>query len=157
CSTRDCHDGQALSTQTQTELATPTGRYAASGAAVARGLDAHNQVTSDSDVHVSIGGNNYAPIQVIVESISHVVNVGVGSANSGTSMAAQGVAKGSTPQASAGVASTGISAADAFATQSPDVAATGADIRNDISQRASSAVHVTGDNRNPISVAIDWV
>jgi hypothetical protein len=138
CSAPDCHDVQPLSTQTQTGLATPTGRYAASGAAVARGLDAHNQVTSDTDVHVSIGGNNYAPIQVIVESISHVVNFGVGSAKSGTSMAAQG-------------------ASDAYPSQSPDVAATGADVRNDISQRSSSSIHVTGDNRNPISVAIDWV
>ena len=56
---------------------------AASGAAQAQGVVAQNNVKTNANVAVKVGGQNFAPITVIINSITQIFNWGAGSATSG--------------------------------------------------------------------------
>ena len=65
---------------------------ATTGAATAQGLEAQNGVTTSATANVRVGGNNYGAIQVVVDTITNIVNVGQAIAGSGTAGAQGGPA-----------------------------------------------------------------
>ncbi len=65
---------------------------ATTGAATAQGLEAQNGVTTSATANVRVGGNNYGAIQVVVDTVTNIVNVGQAIAGSGTAGAQGGQA-----------------------------------------------------------------
>ena len=124
---------------------------AASGAAQADGVVAQNNVQTNANVAVNVGGQNFAPITVIINSITQIFNWGAGSAKSGDA-----VSNGSTTGATtAGATTTGGTAASGSAQ------ATGAQVGNSVALGSSAKVHVAGDNlttrltHRPLDLAAD--
>jgi len=119
------------------------GAQAASGSASAQGLTAQNTVNTTANVAVRVGGQNFSPIQVILDSVTQIFNLGVASATSGDAVAGAG----------AGAAGGGGAAGQA--TRSGSAQAAGGQVLNTVSMGSSAAVRVTGDNYNPISIVMD--
>jgi len=119
------------------------GAQASSGSAAAQGLTAQNTVNTNANVSVNIGGQNFAPIQVIVESITNIFNWGLAAATSGDATAGSGAAPAGQTAAAGGTATSG------------SAQATGAQIQNTVDLHASGAVHVAGDNHNPINIVLN--
>ena len=108
--------------------AADSGVQATSGPSSAIGLAVQNTVTSNARVSVQVGGQNFAPIQVIVDSVARILNLGVAPPTTGDTT--EGPA--ATP-------------------------ATGSRIQNTVSLRSTAAVHVVGDNHNPIDIVLNLV
>jgi len=115
----------------------------ASGAADARGLVARNEVTTDATVAVRVRGRNYAPIKVMIDSITQIFNLGVAQSTSGDSTAGGGAAAASTSVAPQAAASSG------------SAQASGAVVENRVNLRSSANVRVRGDNYSPIDVVLN--
>ncbi len=135
---------------------------ASSGAAQADGLVAQNNASTSGVVSVRVGGNNLAPIQIIVDTITRIVNWGSALASSGTAGASGGAASVSAGSSSgtdvAPVAGAGTPAAsNATSAASGNVEATGARVSNQVALRSTASVHVAGDNFNPIDLFIHLV
>lgn len=113
---------------------------ASSGAASAQGLVAQNAVNTNADVSVKVAGQNFAPIQVVVNSLTQILNLGVGSATSGDTTASNSAHPSAT--SSGQTASSGAAQA------------TGAQVQNTIDLRSSASVVVQGDNFNPINIVM---
>jgi hypothetical protein len=130
----------AAANQVTAALAAPAAALAASGAASAQGLAAQNTVNTNATVAVHVGGQNFAPIQVIVDSVTQIFNLGAASATSGDATAGAG---GTTTTAAGQTAASG------------SAQATGAQVQNTVNLRSSAAVHVAGDNYDPISLMLN--
>ena len=98
-------------------------------------------MNTTANVAVRVGGQNFAPIQIIVDSVTHIFNLGIASATSGDATAGAGAAGG------------GI--APGQAASSGSAQATAGQALNTVNLGSSAAVHVTGDNYNPISIVMD--
>jgi hypothetical protein len=116
---------------------------ATSGASQAQGLVAQNNVKTNANVAVNIAGQNFAPITIIINSITTIFNWGAGSATSGDA-----VANGSSTGSSG-------SSGGASGVASGSAQATGAEVSNSVDLRSSAAVHVAGDNYNPINILLN--
>lgn len=126
---------------------------ASTGAATANGLVAQNNVTTNGTVNVSIGGQNFGIINVIIESITNIVNLGGASATSGSSLASVAQPNGS--RGGAAAASTG--AATPITASSAAVQAANPAVQNQVQLNSSATVNVAGDNHSPINVFLDEV
>ena len=115
---------------------------AASGAARAQGLAAQNSVTTNANVNVHVGGENFAPIQVVINSVTHILNWGAAAATTGDATAST-AAPATTSTSGGGAATSGAASA------------VGAQIENRVDLRASTSVRVAGDNYNPISIVMN--
>jgi hypothetical protein len=115
-----------------------TDAHAASGSTTAVGLSAQNTVSTNANVSVHVAGQNFAPIQVIVDSVTRIFNLGVASSTSGDVTAGSGG-----------------SGAPAQAVASGSAQATGAQLRSAVDLRSSAAVRVNGDNYNPIKIVLN--
>ena len=122
---------------------------AASGAASAVGVSAHNLVTTSANVNVQVAGQNFAPITVIIQTLTNILNSGVASATSGTA-AATGTQLVAPSGANAGAVRQPI-AAGANAT-SGNASALGSSVTNQASLASSAVVHVAGNNYDPINL-----
>jgi hypothetical protein len=112
-----------------------------SGASTAQGLVASNQVNTNATASVHIGGQNFAPITILIDAITQIANVGVASSSSGDATAtANGTAVNTnrTPSTSSGPAR-----------------AVGSQVANRADIRSMASVHVTGDNYNPINLILN--
>ncbi|MBV9326565.1 MAG: hypothetical protein JO352_22615 [Chloroflexi bacterium] len=114
---------------------------ASSGASQAQGVVAQNNVQTNANVAVDVGGQNFAPITVVVNSITRIFNWGTASATSGDAVANGSSAGGST--------------ASAVGAASGSSEATGAEVANSVALHSSAAVHVAGDNYSPINVLLN--
>jgi hypothetical protein len=114
---------------------------ATSGVADAQGLVAQNVVRTTGAASVHVGGQNFAPIQVIIDSITQIFNIGVASSSSG--------------DATAGGARTSGAALHGQTASSGSAQATGARIQNTINLKSSAAVRVQGNNYNPINLVLN--
>lgn len=135
---------------------------ASSGAAQADGLVAQNNASTSGVVSVRVGGNNFAPIQIVVDTITRIVNWGSALASSGTAGASGGAASVSTGSSSGpdGVSVAGVgtpAASNATSAASGSVEATGARVSNQVALRSTASVHVAGDNFNPLDLFIHLV
>lgn len=133
------------------DLAPRSSTDARSGAVDAQGLAAQNNVATDANVSVHIAGQNDGLIQVIIESITRILNRGGADAWSGDATATTGSA---TEVAMDGRQDSILSMNKA---SSGNVDATGARVSNEINLRASAAIHVAGDNTTPINVVLHQV
>jgi hypothetical protein len=115
---------------------------ATSGASQAQGLVAQNNVQTNANVAVNIAGQNFAPITIVINSITKIFNWGAGSATSGDA-----VANGSGSGSSA-------SSSGAPTAASGSAQATGAEVSNSVDLRSATAVYVAGDNYNPINIVL---
>ena len=115
------------------------GANAASGAANAQGVVAQNTVNTNANASVRVGGQNYAPITVIINNITQIFNWGGAVATTGDTTAGGGAA--------------GAPAATQAASGSAQ--AIGAQVQNTVNINASAAVHVLGDNHNPIDIIMN--
>jgi hypothetical protein len=113
---------------------------ASSGAVSAQGLQAENIVNTNAAVNVNVSGQNFAPIKVIVDTVTHIFNWGAASATSGDA-----TANGTT----GGAGGTGAPASSGSAQ------ATGAQVQNTVNLRSSATVTVQGDNYNPINILLN--
>jgi hypothetical protein len=127
---------------TGTTVAAAGSTTAVSGSAQAQGVIANNTVNTNALARVQVAGQNYSPIQIIIRSVTNIVNVGSASAGTGSAIAGGGS---TTTSGAGGKASSG------------DVQVTGADVNNQINLSASAAVHVAGDNYNPIKVVLKFI
>ena len=109
-----------------------------SGAADAQGLVATNTVTMDATASVSVGGQNFAPIQIVIDAVTSLANWGSAQAASGS--AASVAAAAVTPSGTGASAGSG------------DANATGARVTNQVDLTSSAFVHVLGDNYSPITI-----
>ncbi len=123
--------------------ATPGNAQAATGAANAQGLVAQNTVNTTAQANVHVGGQNFAPIQVVIDAVTYIFNGGSASAASGTAVAGSGAGAAQASGAAATPASSG--AAEA----------TGAQVTNKVDLRSTASVHVTGNNYNPINLILN--
>jgi hypothetical protein len=104
-------------------------------AAVAQGLKADNAVTNDAAVVLNISGGNYAPITIVVETVTRIVNTGAAIAESGGGLiggvlhAASGTPGGQRAQ--------------------------GALISNDVALGSDVTMRIAGDNHTPIRIVIE--
>ena len=117
------------------------GSQAASGTADTRGLIAQNVVNTQAAVAVHVGGRNFSPIQIIVDSITKIVNLGIASSQSG--------------DATAGSGGQPVPVVAGQAVASGNVQATGAQVRNNADLRSAATVHVSGDNYSPIDIVLN--
>jgi hypothetical protein len=101
---------------------------------------AQNNVETNANVAVKVGGQNFAPITVVINSIAQIFNWGVASATSGDA-----VANGS-PTSSGSAGATAASGSSQ---------ANGAQVANSVDLRSSAAVHVTGNNYSPINILLN--
>ena len=122
---------------------------AASGAASAVGVSAHNLVTTSANVNVQVAGQNFAPITVMIQMLTNILNHGVASATSGTA-AATGTQLVGPAGANVGTVRQPI-AAGANAT-SGNASALGSSVTNQASLASSAVVHVAGNNYDPINL-----
>jgi hypothetical protein len=104
-------------------------------------LVAQNTVNTNAAASVHVGGQNFAPIKIIIDSITQIFNTGVASSNSG--------------DATSGGARTSGSAPTGQTASSGSAQATGARIQNTIDLRSSAAVRVKGNNYNPIDIVLN--
>jgi hypothetical protein len=112
----------------------------ASGTSTAQGLTAQNQVSTDAQVAVTVKGRNYAPINVVVDSLTHLFNVGVARSASGSSVAT-------------GASGSGASTQPAIAA-SGAAQALGANVQNSVDLASAAKVRVNGDNYSPIDIVL---
>jgi hypothetical protein len=121
--------------------ATPSASAAAvtttggSGSAVAQGLKADNAVTNDAAVILNITGGNYAPITIVVDTVTRIVNTGAAIAESGGDLI------GGLLQATSG--------------NPGGQRAQGALVTNDVGLGSDVTVRINGDNHTPISIVIE--
>lgn len=123
---------------------------ASTGQVSAHGVVAQNNVSQTATASVQIAGQNFAPIQIIIDSITRIFNLG-------TANAASGAAAATGTQLAGGSAAPPTSVAPASAGTSADVSATGATVSNQVSLSSSALVHVTGDNFNPINLFLQLI
>jgi hypothetical protein len=97
-----------------------------SGGAAAAGLAANNTVENKALVDVTIGGNNYAPINVAIRTVTTIVNV----------------AKALVETAAGGEPAT-------------DATGAGAHVANDVHLDSTAVVDIAGDNHSPIKIVLD--
>ncbi len=132
---------------------------ATTGAATAQGLEAQNGVSTSATANVRVGGNNYGAIQVVVDTVTNIVNVGQAIAGSGTA-GAQGGAATTQLQGSPSTTPAG-SETHATAPQSQasdgDASATGARVTNQITLNNNTTVTISGDNHSPLEVVVRLV
>jgi hypothetical protein len=122
---------------------------AASGSTTALGVSAQNVVTTSANVDVQVGGQNFAPITVMIQTLTNILNNGVASAVSGTA-----AATGTQLVAPAGTTTGAVRqplAAAASAT-SGNTSALGSTVTNQASLASSAVVHVAGNNHDPITL-----
>jgi hypothetical protein len=101
---------------------------------------AENVVNTTAAVAVHVAGKNFSPIQIIVDSVTKIFNLGVGSSLSG--------------DATAGGGQTGTLAAGSSAS-SGNVQATGAQVKNAIDLRSGASVRIDHDNYSPIDIVLN--
>jgi hypothetical protein len=155
-------------TSTQAQTATSNAAtQASSGPVEVVGLVAQNVVNTIGNILVTVGGQNRGRIQVIIESITEIFNGGNASGRSGdaTASGGQGAPAIGAPGGSAasvsgaqGGSTASVSGAQGGPAQiatSGNAEAKGAQVSNDVDLRASAAVKISGDNRNPITVFLD--
>jgi hypothetical protein len=119
--------------------ASGTGTRVSTGASTAQGLAASNQVNTNATTSVHIGGENFAPITILVDAITQISNVGVASSSSGDATAAAGAPSAThTPAASSGAAH-----------------AVGSQVVNHADIRSMATVQVSGDNYSPINLILN--
>jgi hypothetical protein len=116
---------------------------AGSGAATSQGLQASTTVNTNATASVSVGGRNFAPIQILIDAISTIRNWGSATATSGSATSAA--------QAPAQPAA----ASNASASASGQATATGAQLQGQTTLTSSASVHVTGNNYSPINIILD--
>lgn len=119
---------------------------ATSGNASSQGVVAQNIVQTDANARVSVRGDNFAPIRILIETITGMFNWGSASSRSGPAVAAGGSSNGAE------------SGKDGPAwASSGNADATGARVTNKVDLESSAHVQVTGDNHTPIDVFIEIV
>jgi hypothetical protein len=134
--------GLALGTSDHA-AATGKGTQASSGAANAQGLVAQNQVSTNATASVHVGGENFAPITILIDAITQISNVGVASSTSGAATA------------NANANATPSSVSRAPASSSGNAHAIGSQVVNRTTLRSAASVHVAGDNYNPINLILN--
>ncbi|MBV9356820.1 MAG: hypothetical protein JO023_15005 [Chloroflexi bacterium] len=125
-----------------TTVAAAGSTAAVSGSAQAQGVIANNTVNTNAQARVQVAGQNFSPIQIVINSVTNIVNAGSASAGTGSAIAGGG--------------STSTSGAGGNAS-SGNIQVTGADVNNQINLSSSAAVHVAGDNYNPINVVLNFI
>lgn len=115
---------------------------ATSGAANAQGLAARNNVETHAAASVHVGGQNFAPINLIIDAVGHIFNLGIASSASGDATA--GGANSWTTTTSSGMPASSGSAQ-----------ATGAQVQNSVALRSSASVRVSGNNYSPIDIVLN--
>ncbi|MBV9598076.1 MAG: hypothetical protein JOZ87_14540, partial [Chloroflexi bacterium] len=135
---------------------------ASSGAADAQGVTAQNVVNTNANVSVQVHGQNFAPIQVVIDTVTQILNWGAAVATSGDTTATGGGAGTTATGSGAGTTATGGGAGTTATTssttttaKSDNVDVTGATVQNQVDMRSSASVHVTGDNHSPIDVVLN--
>jgi hypothetical protein len=128
---------------------------AGSGDAQAQGLNAQNTVNTSVNADVRVGGSNYGVINVVVETVTNVVNWGKAVAGTGTASATGGAASTDMQGQSggSGAAGTQTNATQAKAT-SGNVDATGGKVTNQVDLTSDTTVRVAGDNYSPIEIVV---
>ena len=134
--------GQGVSIQSQSAT------QATSGGATAQGLSAQNVVNTQANVSVKINGTNYGIINVVIQTITSIVNWGSAAAQSG---AASAVAASPVGSGVAGPAPLPRSATTG------SVQTTGATLSNRVGLSSSVSVQTPGDNHNPIVVFVQLI
>ncbi|MDQ3701305.1 MAG: hypothetical protein M3442_10330 [Chloroflexota bacterium] len=124
-----------------------------SGAAQAQGLKAQNAVTTNGSANVHVGGNNYGVIQVVIDTVTRIVNWGRAVAGSGDATATGGAAT-TDLQSGAGAPMAGAANGTDMNAASGNADATGARVSNQVDLRNSTTVRVAGDNYSPIDVVV---
>jgi hypothetical protein len=122
---------------------------ASTGSASALGVSAQNVVTTSANVDVQVGGQNFAPITVMIQTLTTILNRGLASATSGTALAT------GAQLAAPATATTGAvrqSLVGAASTTTGNAAAVGSSVTNQASLSSSAVVHVAGNNYDPINV-----
>jgi hypothetical protein len=122
------------------------GAAAQSGAAVARGAIVQNLVNTAANVQVLIGGDNHGIIQVIINSLTNILNQGSAEATSGGATANNPSAA-APPPPSAVVVGANASSGSAQTI--------GSVVNNAVGLQSSASVHVDGDNHNPITIILN--
>ena len=112
-----------------------SGAAAASGSAQTTGAVVNNNVTLHSAAAVTVNGDNYNPINIVLRLTARLVNWGVGQASSGSAQA---------------------NSTNGAAAQSGSAAATGLQAQNQVSLAASANVDVTGNNYADITIEVDF-
>jgi hypothetical protein len=126
----------------------PSAGQAMSGNANALGLEAQNVVNTSATVSVQVAGSNYGPIQVVVETMTNIINWGTAQAQTGLASVLNAAAP----------ATTGLTAAAGpLLSSTGNAQATGALVNNQVSMSSSVVVQVPGDNYNPIQVMVQFV
>jgi hypothetical protein len=136
CGGSDCSAPGAPALPTSAAVSTAA---SASGAASAQGLTANTSITTAATASVAIAGQNYAPIQIVIDAVSRIMNWGSGVSQSGTASTSTGGPMAPTNGAAA---------------RSGDAQATGASVRNVVDLSSSAGVHVLGDNHSPINIIL---
>ena len=113
---------------------------ASSGSAQASGAVVQNQIAMSSSAQVEVHGDNYSPINIVLDLAANLVNWGIGWAKSGDAQAQDGGAgAGANDSATSGAAS-----------------ARGLQVFNLISMWADATVDIDGDNYAPITVDVHF-
>jgi hypothetical protein len=120
--------------------ATGAGGNSTSGAAAAQGVVAVNKVKTNATAAVHVGGQNFAPITILIDSVTKIFNAGVASSTSGNATTGGGTT----------AAGSGGSAA-----RSGSARAVGAQVVNRADIHSSASVHVSGDNYSPINLILN--
>lgn len=145
--------GVSTPTGQTVRLSNQTTTLATTGNAAAAGVVAQNTVNTSANVNVHVGGVNNGLINVIIQTVTRIVNLGSAVAGSGSASATGGTAVTLGSGAMPGSPSTGVSSAAA----SGNARATGAVVTNQVSLGSNTAIHVAGDNYNPIRVLVQFV
>ena len=129
---------------------------AQSGVASAQGLGAQNTVNTNATVNIRIGGVNLGPINVIVQTVTNILNQGSAKAISGAASALGGLA--STVGAAPGITDAAVAGSlnhpANVGTSSGNAQVLGASVVNQVNLNTAATVQVTGDNYNPIRVLV---
>ncbi len=129
-------------------LIPPGTTQAKSGTASAVGLQAQNTVNTNANVNVRVQGSNYGVIQVVVQTITGIVNWGSAQAQSGIAA----ITGGASPPATGSGASIGQVQAT-----SGNARVTGASVSNQVRLSSSTSIQINGDNFNPIHVLVTFL
>ncbi|MGH2461587.1 MAG: beta strand repeat-containing protein, partial [Chloroflexota bacterium] len=126
-------------------LPSPGASQANSGAASAQGLAAQNVVNTQAKVSVQVNGANYGIINVVIQTITSIVNWGTASAQSGDASAVA---------ANSAAPSIAASPLVPLNATTGSVQVTGASVSNQVGLSSSVSITTPGDNDNPIVVLV---
>lgn len=132
------------------KIAPGSSASAASGDATAQGLNVQNNVTTSAGVNIQVAGQNFAAINVVIETITNIVNKGIAVATSGSATA-------SIAQSPNGNAATPAGPSPALVAASGDAHAAIPHVANQVDLNTSANVHVVGNNYNPIDIVLEIV